>query len=211
MNIYEFLTKNNRVAHSENGNKITEQQKDIKFAYGEAPNLDQAGGFSDFVEGGADPSGSMDMSGGDDFGGGNNDFGDFGGADGGMDDGFGDFQNAEEGNVPKAAIEFLENIDESEVHIVEKLLTGYSNLYHNQLSTYNKLIVQNLETTDFKDSIESIKDQYKRSLAILKSYITDRYEKETTVSRVETFVKFKDIFEKLSIEVNDILDKVRKA
>lgn len=204
MNIYELLSKKESEQVAKMESFQAEQQNGIKIAYSEDTNLDSADSFEDFVDGGfsGDDNSQQGMDsfdrfgGGDDFGGG---FDDFSGGDG---------QQGPEGNLPMAAIEFLENIDESEVHIVEKLLTNFSNLYSNQLSTYHRVVSYNLETTDFKDSIVKIKDQYKRSLAILRSYITEKYKNESTVARVEVFVEFKNIFTKLSDEVNDILNKL---
>lgn len=208
MDIFNFLNKykseTEKVAKSESFN--ADQLNNIKIAHAEADDFESANDFSDFVDGGADVNIDNDIS--------MDDGSSMGGDDMGFDDNMGldDPMGGQdqEGNISKAAIDFLEDLDESEVPIVGKLLSSMSTLYHKQKLVYNKILTSNLEASDFNASVEEIKDQYRVSLLMLRNYITNKYHDESTVYRVETFIKFKNIFTKLSLAVNDILDNIKK-
>lgn len=189
MNIYDLL----------NGKKHLKP-------FSEAPN--EPDDFGDFIPDGAeqdpfsmDNGGNMDM--GMDMDGGG--FDDMGMGDMG-DMGMGDPNDPNNQQQVKAAIlNFIENLDEGEIPFTEKLLTSFGNLYADRKKDYERMLVENLDATEFGEQASKVRDQYKLTLDILREYILNKCIKDTTHARATAFLDFKQTFENLNNTLNDIL------
>lgn len=198
MNITDFLNK--KVQFSEdktpkqlknihNLTAFKEDEMDLEFQ-----DPDQDSTNQDF---GGDLGGSDDM---------NLDFSD----DGDFGDMGGDPDGQGREKLSTDTLEFLENIEDSEVPLNEKLAVAYSTLYSDQKIVYDRLINDNYQSSEQNESIADLRKQYKLTLEILKNYILSKFSDDTTVSRVTTLIDFKFKFNRLNSILNDILDKINK-
>ena len=84
----------------------------------------------------------------------------------------------------------------------DSLKLSYKSLYKTQKEQYDRLVNENLSSSDVGTDVEVIIKQYKKTLLILYNYIIYRYETESIAGRIEKIAEFKTIFKTLIDSTN---------
>lgn len=161
---------------------------------GEADDFD-IGGIPD-----GDFSGNMDTS-----------FDDPGVADDGMGDpmSFDDPQGMD-GDGEITIENPLDDVEDAEISLVANLRENFATLYESSKDIYERFISKNYDTSDFGAEFKEIQSQFKDDLDSMYSYIKNKYDKESTTTRIIQFSRYKGRLNTLIDTTNELLAKLDK-
>lgn len=108
----------------------------------------------------------------------------------------------ESGDVPTMDEPVEDSPMDSNALLNDSLKLFYKSLYKTQKVQYERLVNENLSSSDVGADVEVIIKQYKKTLLILYNYIIYRYETESIAGRIEKIAEFKTIFKTLIDSTN---------
>ncbi len=108
----------------------------------------------------------------------------------------------ESGDVPTMDEPVEDSPMDSNALLNDSLKLSYKSLYKTQKVQYERLVNENLSSSDVGTDVEVIIKQYKKTLLILYNYIIYRYETESIAGRIEKIAEFKTIFKTLIDSTN---------
>ncbi len=108
----------------------------------------------------------------------------------------------ESGDVPTMDEPVEDSPMDSNALLNDSLKLFYKSLYKTQKVQYERLVNENLSSSDVGTDVEVIIKQYKKTLLILYNYIIYRYETESIAGRIEKIAEFKTIFKTLIDSTN---------
>ncbi len=108
----------------------------------------------------------------------------------------------ESGDVPTMDEPVEDSPMDSNALLNDSLKLSYKSLYKTQKVQYDRLVNENLSSSDVGTDVEVIIKQYKKTLLILYNYIIYRYETESIAGRIEKIAEFKTIFKTLIDSTN---------
>lgn len=123
----------------------------------------------------------------------------------GSDDGFGDEGGDEEG---KKVEDELNGVEDSEYSLVKTLRENMTTFYYNRENDLERVASSNLVTSEYGDEINVILEDYKSSLSLFKEYLRDTFKKESTSRKVNSFIEYKAIFNKMNRLLNEYFRKL---
>ena len=93
----------------------------------------------------------------------------------------------------------------------DSLKLSFKILYKTQKEQYDRLVNENLSSSDIGTDTDVVIKQYKKTLLILYNYIIYRYETESIAGRIEKIAEFKTIFKTLIDSTNIKLRSIETA
>lgn len=104
----------------------------------------------------------------------------------------------------------VNDVNDSNILLNSKLSTAFVTLYQNQKEELDKLRSSNLESSEFGAEFKVLIDEHQTTLEILYDYKTKKFETESTAGRMEMWIKYKSIFNNLSLQINNLLSKINE-
>ncbi len=121
------------------------------------------------------------------------------------DDDFGDENGEEEG---KKVEDELNGVEDSEYSLVKTLRENMTTFYYNRENDLERVASSNLVTSEYGDEINVILEDYKSSLSLFKEYLRYTFKKESTSRKVNSFIEYKAIFNKMNRLLNEYFRKL---
>ena len=105
----------------------------------------------------------------------------------------------------------LEDIDDSEISLVTEMRISFATLYKDSKIKYERLVSRNLNSSDYGAEFKEIQDQYKDILHNMYLYLKNKHDKESVVTKILQFNKFKSLLNTLYDNANILLEKIDGA
>jgi hypothetical protein len=104
----------------------------------------------------------------------------------------------------------LDDVEDAEISLVANLRENFATLYESSKDIYERFISKNYDTSDFGAEFKEIQSQFKDDLDSMYSYIKNKYDKESTTTRIIQFSRYKGRLNTLIDTTNELLAKLDK-
>ena len=104
----------------------------------------------------------------------------------------------------------LDDVEDAEISLVANLRDNFATLYESSKDVYERFISKNFDSSDFGAEFKEIQSQFKDDLDSMYSYIKNKYDKESTTTRIIQFSRYKGRLNTLVDTTNELLAKLDK-
>ena len=104
----------------------------------------------------------------------------------------------------------LDDVEDAEISLVANLRDNFATLYESSKDVYERFISKNFDSSDFGAEFKEIQSQFKDDLDSMYSYIKNKYDKESTTTRIIQFSRYKGRLNTLIDTTNELLAKLDK-
>ena len=104
----------------------------------------------------------------------------------------------------------LDDVEDAEISLVANLRENFATLYESSKDVYERFISKNYDSSDFGAEFKEIQAQFKDDLDSMYSYIKNKYDKESTTTRIIQFSRYKGRLNTLVDTTNELLAKLDK-